>query len=108
MEKEEESDKEKSGLEWVKNKLRAMGVKVVDEKQKKRKKFHDEVELPPHLQAVFDYAVNYANKWDMIEKGIYKPTLVELDQMRANKVKLRIQDGKIIKVTPVEEEEENT
>lgn len=83
-----------------------LGFKIRD-KSKKRGKLPGEIELPPDLKAVFDYAVNYSNKWDMIQKGIYKPTLVELDQMKADKVILRFDnDGNIIKVTPVEEEEE--
>jgi len=104
MEKEEELDNSltKSQAEKIAEKL---GFKLRDP-NKKREKFPGEIDLPPHLQAVWDYSVNYANKWDMIRRGVIKPTLVELDQMKADKIKLRIQDGKIIKVTPVEEEDD--
>ena len=81
-----------------------LGFKVRDPNEKLT--IDGEITLPPHLQAVWDFAVDYANKWDMIERGVYKPTLVELDQMEADKIKLRVDnDGNIIKVTPIEEEE---
>ena len=93
----------KSQLEGIAGKL---GLELRDE-SKPREKLPGEIKLPAKLQAVWNYAVNYANKWDMIERGVYKPTLVELDQMKAKKIKLRIDNetGKIVKITPVEEEE---
>lgn len=96
----------KSQIERIAGKL---GLELRDE-NKPREKFGDEVTLPPHLQVVWNYAVNYANIHDMIERGVYKPTLVELDQMKAKKIKLRIdnESGKIVKITPMEEEEEET
>ena len=94
----------KSQLEGIAKKLE---LELRDE-SKPREKFDDEVTLPPRLKNVWDYAINYANKWDMIERGVYKPTLVELDQMKAKKIKLRIDNetGKIVKIMPIEEEEE--
>lgn len=64
----------------------------------------DEVKLPPHLRRVFDFTVNYANKWDMFRRGMYKPTLVELDQFKAKKLKIKLNDeGYIIDVKKEEE-----
>ncbi len=84
-----------------------LGLKLRDE-SKDGEYLPGGIKLPHDLQAVWDYAVNYANKWDMIERGLYKPTLVELDQMKAGKVTLKIDNrtGKIVKVTPVEEKKE--
>lgn len=58
-----------------------------------------EIKLSPQHQAIFDYAVNYANKWDMFMKGMYKPTLIELDQFAAEGLIIRLDEsGKIISV----------
>ena len=58
-----------------------------------------EIKLSPQQQKVFDFAVNYANKWEMYMKGMYKPTLVELDQFKARGLTIRLDDtGKIINV----------
>ena len=85
--------------------VESLGFKLRDE-SKPRERLPGEIDLPPKLKAVWDFATNYASKWDMIKRGVYKPTLVELDQMNAKKITLRIdKDGNIIKVTPVEEED---
>ena len=72
-----------------------------------REKFDDEIELSPQMQKVFDFAVNYANKWDMFRKGLYKPTLVELDQFAAEGLTIRLDEsGKIISVKKQGKEDE--
>ena len=86
-----------------------LGVKLRDE-SKGREKFNDEVTLPPHLQAVWNYAINYANAASMYEQGVIKASNNMKKQFAADKVVLRIDNetGKIVKITPVEKEEEKT
>ena len=86
-----------------------LGVKLRDE-SKGREKFNDEVTLPPHLQAVWNYAINYANAASMYEQGVIKASNNMKKQFAADKVVLRIDNetGKIVKITPVEKEEEET
>ncbi len=58
-----------------------------------------EIKLSPKNQAIFNFAVNYANKWEMYMKGMYKPTLVELDQFEAEGLTIRLDDnGRIINI----------
>ncbi|KKM20302.1 hypothetical protein LCGC14_1646820 [marine sediment metagenome] len=58
-----------------------------------------EINLSPQYQKIFDFAVNYANKWDMFMRGMYKPTLIELDQFVAEGLTIRLDEsGKIINV----------
>ena len=71
------------------------------------RKMPGEIKLSPQHKAIFDYAVNYANKWEMFMKGMYKPTLVELDQFRAEGLTIRLDDsGKIINVKKYGKEDE--
>lgn len=71
-----------------------------------REKFHDEIELSPQYQKIFDFAVNYANKWDMFRKGLYKPTPIEMDQFKAEGLTIRLDNrGNIISVKKAGEED---
>ena len=66
-----------------------------------------EIKLSPQHQRVFDFAVNYANKWDMFRRGLYKPTLVELDQFRAEGLTIRLDDnGNVISIKKYGKEDE--
>jgi len=66
------------------------------------RKMPGEIKLSPQYKAIFDYAVNYANKYAMILNGTYKPTLIELDQMKAEGLTIRLDNkGNIISVKNV-------
>lgn len=83
-----------------------LGVKLRDSSIP-REKFNDEVELPPHLKRAWDFAVDYANKYSMAERRVYKPTAKENKLFSADKIKIRIDNetGKIVKIFTEEEEE---
>ena len=92
-----------------------MGKEKRSKKQSEQEKSHkitdfdDEVILPPDLQAVWDFAVNSANLYDMDRKGLKKMNPVLKDMIEHKKITLRIQDGKIIKIKKayMDEEKEN-
>jgi len=75
---------------------------------KEQEKFYDEINLTPQMQKIFDYAVNYANKYSMYMSGQYKPTLVELDQFKSDRLTVTLDVyGNIIGVKVYEEEKED-
>ena len=87
-------------IECIKYRMQEIRKNILIKKFEKR--FSGEVELSPQRKAIFDYAVNYANKWEMYQKGEYNPTPIEMDQFEHKGLKMRLyENGKIIKVEGV-------
>ena len=82
-------------IERTKYRLQEIRKNIFNKKFEKR--FGDEIELSPQHKAIFDYAVNYANKWEMYIKGEYKPTPIELDQFESEGLTIRLDKKGYIK-----------